>query len=107
MASSARSTDVRGDPVVWLGLASCAGALALVAPWPVLVAALVTTFLLARTGPRWVAFGVVLALGTGAARAHLVVARHEEKRAAVIAAGAWPSRCTLRGTVARSPVMLG
>ncbi len=107
MAMGTRSTDVRGDPAVWIGLASCAGALTLVAPWPTLVAALVTVVLLARSGTRWVALAVVLSLGFGAGRAHRVVSRHEEKRAAVIASGAWPSRCTIRGTVARSPVMRG
>ena len=101
------SSDVRGDGSVWVGAASCTGALALVAPLPTLLAALATALLLVRRGARWIALGVLLALGLGAWRAHRLVSEHEAARAAVIASGAWPARCTVRGMVVRSPVMLG
>lgn len=107
MDAGTRSTEVRGDPTVWTGLASCAGALTTVALLPTLIAALVTTLLLWKRGARWLVVGVLLALGVGAARAHLEVTRYEATRDAVISSGAWPARCSLSGTVSRSPVMLG
>lgn len=103
-----RSSDDRlGDPTVWIGLALSAGAVATVAAVPALVAVVLTTLLLVRRGARWLVLGIVLALAVGAARAHLAVTRYEDARSAVISSGAWPARCTLVGTVSRSPVMLG
>lgn len=104
---TASSDERRGDPTVWIGLSLCAGALATVAAVPALVAVAVSTLLLVRRGARWLVLGIVLALTVGAARAHRAVARYEEARSDVISAGAWPARCTLVGTVSRSPVMLG
>ncbi|HVJ88986.1 MAG TPA: DNA internalization-related competence protein ComEC/Rec2 [Labilithrix sp.] len=49
----------------------------------------------------------LVAFGLGAARGHGAIARHERARTLVVDAGGWPSRCTLAGTVVRSPVSVG
>jgi len=95
------------DPIFWIGGASCAGALAVVAPLstgpPLLLAAL----LLVRAGARWTVFVAALAFALGAVRAHRTVARHEHARTAIVDSGGWPARCTAHGTVARSPSLVG
>ena len=97
----------RGDPVLWIGFASCAGALTTVAAVPTILVALITGVLLVRGGVRWPVFMALVAFGLGAARGHGAIARHERARTLVVDAGGWPSRCTLAGTVVRSPVSVG
>jgi competence protein ComEC len=107
MSLGANDLRTRGDPLAWIGFASCAGALATVAALPAAVVAIVAAVLLARTGARWLVLCAGLALAVGTSRAHLAVARHERVRSAVVDAGGWPARCTALGTVSRSPSMIG
>lgn len=107
MAVEAFSGGARIDPILWVGVASCAGALATTAPVTMLVVSLVCGLLLARVGARWLVLCAVLALAVGWSRAHFTVARYERARSRTIDAGGWPARCFARGTVSRSPTMLG
>jgi competence protein ComEC len=105
--ADARLEDGRGDPVLWIGLAACTGALVTVAPVVTIAAAGAIGVLLARRGARasalLAAFFFALAFG----RARAVVARYEIERGTIVDAGAWPSRCTFAGVVTRSPVVAG
>lgn len=97
----------RGDPVLWTGLASCAGALATVAPLPVVLGSVVVGALLARAGARWLLVLSILSLFAGFGRAHVAVADYERDRDAVLSAGTWPSLCTVAGNITRSPALVG
>jgi competence protein ComEC len=97
----------RGDPFVWVGVAMCGGALTTVAPWTTLVVLLVVGALLARVGAWGLLVVATLAFVIGAARGHRAVSAYERARAVTIDVGGWPSRCTIRGIVSRSPSMLG
>lgn len=107
VAVDARREGARRDPVFWIALASCAGSLALVAPWATLAAAVVVAALLARAGARWLVLAALFAFAVGATRAHRAMSRYERARSATIDAGSWPARCTARGVVSRSPVRIG
>lgn len=94
-----------GDPVFWIGCASCAGAVLPIAPGPTLF---VLAALLVVMRQRRLMLGVVVLLFTvGAVRAHAAVRHHERERRAVIERGGWPARCTARGTVSGSPMLMG
>lgn len=93
--------------MLWIGVASCAGALAAVATVEALLAALVVAALLARAGARWVAVAAACAFAVGLVRAHGALARSEGARSAIVDSGPWPALCTVSGRVTRSPVLLG
>ena len=95
------------DGVLVVGLAACAGGLAVASPVAAAVATAVVLVALARRGARFVALVGALVFFVGAARASSLVRAYEHDRAHVLAARRWPSRCALRGAVARSPVLLG
>lgn len=107
MAVEPSSGGARIDPILWIGFASCAGALATTSPVTTLVVSLVSALLLARVGARWLVLCAALALAVGWSRAHFTVARYESARSSTIDSGGWPARCTARGTVSRSPTLLG
>lgn len=103
-ACSAGAVRSRRDPVLVLGLACAAGALASsFLPWgPVGVS--LGALSLARRGARGlalVALFVALACGVRAARA---IAAFEAAQRAVAQAGGFPARCALEGEIASSPV---
>jgi competence protein ComEC len=95
------------DGVLVVGLATCAGGLAVASPVAAAVATAVVLVALARRGAPVVALAAALAFLVGAARAASLVRGYERERAHVVASGRWPARCALRGEVARSPVLLG
>jgi competence protein ComEC len=95
------------DAVLVVGLAAAAGGLASAVPLQAGLATVVVLVALALRGSRAVAPLAALAFAVGAARACHVVRSYERARDHVVEAGRWPSRCVLRGTVVRSPVLLG
>ncbi len=97
----------RLDGVLVVGLAACAGGLAVASSVAAAVATAVVLVALARRGAPVVAILGALAFLVGATRASAVVHTYEHDRAHVLAAGHWPARCGLRGEVVRSPVLLG
>jgi competence protein ComEC len=99
--------EPRLDTVLVVGLAMCAGGLACAAPLEAGAAAGVVLVALARRGARLAALLGAAAFLLAALRASSVVGIHERERARVVEGGRWPSRCALRGVVARSPVLLG
>lgn len=101
-----RGIGGKGDPIVWVGLASCSGALATGAPLPTLGAVIVLGALL-FVRARWTAMLAAIVFLLGLARASLAIHGHEQRRSAVIEAGGWPARCTLRGRVVRTPTLVG
>lgn len=97
--------DARGDPVFWIGAASCAGAVAVVAPIATALVFATLAFFLRRR--RWLLVAVAVAFIASAVRADRVISRYERARRAVVELGGWPARCTARGTVTRSPTLVG
>ena len=95
------------DCVLVVGLAACAGGLALASPVAAAVATAVVLLALARRGAPVVALVGALAFLVGATRASSLVRTYERDCAHVVGAGRWPARCALRGEVVRSPVLLG
>jgi competence protein ComEC len=99
------------DSLDWLLLAGAAlvsGGLALVAPCEVAVTA-VMVLALACSAHRvrlTGVFVVLTALGIGALRAHIAVSRHEARRAEADSIIARPARCSGRGRVESSPVVV-
>lgn len=99
--------DERRDSIVWIGLASCAGALTTVAPLAVSLVVSVVSTLFVRGGQKLVALLSLLAFAVGSARAHARIDEHETERREVIAAGAWPARSAVTGRVSRAPIVIG
>ena len=97
----------RLDGALVVGLASCAGGLAVTAPVAAAVATGVVLVALGRRGASVVAILGALAFLVGASRASSLVRTYEAHRAHVVSAGRWPARCALRGEVVHSPVLLG
>lgn len=95
------------DCVLVVGLALCAGGLAVASPFAAAAATACVLVALARRGAPVVALVGALAFLVGAARASSVVRAYERERAHVVASGRWPARCALTGEIARSPVLLG
>jgi competence protein ComEC len=94
------------DGVLLVALAAGAGGLAYVAPISASTTAVVVLVVVARGGRPAVALLASLVFLLSAWRAERAVTTYERGRAAA-ASSAWPSRCTLEGTVARSPSRLG
>lgn len=107
MPRSLPSGSAPGDPFVWAGLASCAGALTTIAAAPTLAVVVLTAILLFRLGARGLLLAAGVALTLGAVRAERSIAEHERARSRLIREGAWPARCIVEGRVVRSPVMIG
>jgi competence protein ComEC len=97
----------RLDGVLVVGLATCAGGLAVASPAAAAVATAVVLVALARRGAAVVAIVAAFAFLVGATRAASRVRTFEHDRAHVVTAGRWPARCALRGEIVRSPVLLG
>jgi competence protein ComEC len=102
----------RVDCVLVVGLAMCAGGLACASPVEAgLASAILLVALALARGPAGsrpvVSTIAALAFLVGAARSSSRIRAYERDRAHVIDAARWPARCSLRGVVARSPVMLG
>jgi competence protein ComEC len=96
------------DGWVLTGLALAGGGLAVVAPFAVATAAallLALAFCARRASWGAVAL-VVIALVVGTIRAQAAVRGHEEERAQADAALAQPARCSARGSVSSSPVLV-
>jgi competence protein ComEC len=101
-----RSSADAVDPVLLLGTCLASGALSLVAPWELSVAAGAILALLWREGKvslRVLALAVV-AIALGALRAGCAVHRYESAREESNAAIGLPKRCTARARVDSSPV---
>jgi competence protein ComEC len=97
------SRDARSiDPFLWIGIASCAGGLAIAHPVMTIATSAVLGGLLFLQARGAALLAAVVLLGSFA-RASSVVGRYEREREAVIDVGGWPSRCFLTGKVARSP----
>lgn len=108
MTTRASTAGARGDPLVWIGLASSAGALLTVAAVPaILVVFALGGMLLLHLRARWTAALAIVALLLGFVRAHAAIARHERSRSSVAERGIWPSRCTLQARVRASPTYIG
>lgn len=103
--SSRRRTP--GDALVWIGIGSSAGALAVAAPVTTALTAAIVGLLLARAGARAAALAGLLVLALGFGRARAAVERSEAARAKIVDSGAWPARCSLVGRVSRSPSLVG
>ena len=106
------SSDARPrlDGVLVIGVAACAGGLACAAPIESALATAIVLVALARGGARGARLAAVLgalAFLLGAARGAATIRSHEDARDHVIDSGRWPARCAVRGTVVRSPVLLG
>jgi competence protein ComEC len=99
--------EIRGDRSVWLASAACTGALACAAPVEATVAITIPLlyFLLARA--RVTAFVAATAFVFSALRADAVLKTHEAARFRLESATRWPARCSIEGTIFRSPVLLG
>ena len=92
------------DAVLWLGIASVAGALFVSAPLAALLACVAIALMLRR---RWLVVLCALVLLAGFLRARRALRLFEEAREAIVLSGSWPAKCTLSGTVSTSPVLLG
>jgi competence protein ComEC len=97
----------RGDAVALLACALLAGALGWVSPIATAIAVVTGLLALARVGRRVLPFVCAILYFVGAIRAGRALSAHESARDATIRAGPWPARVDVRGTVVRSPVLLG
>ena len=107
MQTVVEGARARLDWVLVVGLAACAGGLACAAPLAAALASVIVLVAIARRGAAIVALLGALAFFVGAARAVAVVRAYESERAHVVDSRRWPARCAIRGTVTRSPVLLG
>lgn len=102
------------DEALLFGVFACAGALVCAAPCEAGVSALVTLVLFLCASRRGTTIrGALLAACAAACffastvRASCKVDAYEKSRASVEQDGRWPTGCTLRGTVVRSPIRIG
>jgi len=110
---------IRGDPLAWIGLASCMGALVLTEPLVTMLAFGATCLVLfvfgagghaSRRRQRVVVIALATAFfATTAFRASRIVSAHEKARAELLADGSssWPARCQVTGSIVRSPIFIG
>lgn len=103
--ATARDAAPETDSFLWIGLASCAGALGIVAPVTTVATATFVGALL-FTRARGATALAMIALIVGFLRGSSRIDRFERERESVVGVGGWPARGFLTGTVARSPSMV-
>jgi competence protein ComEC len=100
------------DSLLVVGLAACAGGLAVLAPIEAGLATGLVLVAFANVNGRRLAAAFVALLGAlafflGVTRAASIVRTFERDHAHIVDSARWPARCTLEGVVRRSPVLLG
>jgi competence protein ComEC len=97
----------RGDPVVVLGTASVAGALAYTSPAATVLVGIVALLAMVRMGRTWTATLATVLLVASAARGERAIVKYEALRTATRDAGPWPARHAVSGPIVASPIQLG
>jgi competence protein ComEC len=103
------ATERRLDPFALVAVGLLGGGLAVVEPGPVALGTLVAVvaarrLALASRGVGWLVGAVVV---LGALRAHLALGQGDTRYARAVSVARPPALCTLRATIARSPVHQG